>query len=68
MAVATSSDKKRFELKTAKHKEFFKLFSHIVLGSEVEKGKPEPDIFLLCASKFSDEPPPEKVVIKCIKN
>lgn len=54
MAVATSSSQKSYEMKAADHKELFKLFHHIVCGGnnpEIKRGKPYPDIFLICASK-----------------
>lgn len=60
-AIATSSGKKSFDFKTTKHKSLFSLFHHVVNGPDVKKGKPAPDIFLECASRFPDNPPPNKV-------
>jgi len=59
MAVATSSARDMFELKTStKHSEFFSLFDHIVTGCdpEVARGKPDPQIFEVARSRFSDNP------------
>ncbi|KAL1473390.1 hypothetical protein MTO96_038717, partial [Rhipicephalus appendiculatus] len=66
IAVATSSKRDSFELKTSRHKELFAKFHHIVCGgdgTEVPRGKPHPDIFLVAAGKFENAPPPEKVVM-----
>ena len=66
ICVATSSDKESVNFKTKNHRVAFELFEHIVMGStdpDVEEGKPAPDIFIVAASRFKDQPRPEDVSI-----
>ena len=56
LALATSSGDEQFELKMTNNHRLFKMFKHVVKGSEVEKGKPEPDIYLKCAGLMGLDP------------
>ncbi|MBN2243127.1 MAG: HAD-IA family hydrolase [Acidobacteria bacterium] len=50
-AVATSSTRHHYDLKTIRHGEWFRIFSIVLTGDNpgIKKGKPAPDIFLLAA-------------------
>lgn len=56
------------DIKITNHRELFELFHHKVMGSsdpEVINGKPAPDIFLVAAGRFPDNPDPAKVSPTC---
>ena len=57
-AIASSSSRRHFEMKTANHQQWLKLFSSTTLGDDptINKGKPAPDIFLLAAKKLNADP------------
>jgi pseudouridine-5'-monophosphatase len=57
-AVATSSDRHYFNLKTSRHRDWFAIFDCLVSGDdkEVKEGKPAPDIFLVTARRLQAQP------------
>ena len=57
-AVATSSNRRFFELKTTRHGDWFRTFAAIVVGDDarLDRGKPAPDIFLLAARDLGTAP------------
>lgn len=57
-AVASSSNRHHFELKTCRHKDWFSIFSCVVIGDDpaVKQGKPAPDIFLVAAHRLNAPP------------
>lgn len=65
MGLATSSSEESYHLKVDKHhQEIFSLLPFKTFGASdpnVKRGKPHPDIFLVAASKFPDQPNPEQV-------
>lgn len=66
IALATSSSKEMYDLKTIQHTELFDLFGHKVYGSsddEVVHGKPAPDIFIVAARRFPDQPNPNQCLV-----
>lgn len=66
IALATSSSKEMYDMKTINHTKLFDLFDHKVYGSsdpEVKEGKPSPDIFIVAAQRFPDQPDPSKCLV-----
>jgi pseudouridine-5'-monophosphatase len=57
-AVATSTGRRLFDLKTQRHRDWFTLFAAVVLGDDprIAHGKPAPDIFLLAARELGAAP------------
>jgi pseudouridine-5'-monophosphatase len=58
IAVASSSSRAMFELKTTRHREWFSTFNAVILGDDprVRRGKPAPDIFLVAAEALGANP------------
>jgi pseudouridine-5'-monophosphatase len=58
MAVASSSSRAMFDLKTIRHRPWFACFSSIVLGDDprIRHGKPAPDLFLVAANDLGATP------------
>lgn len=58
MAVATSSSRELFELKTTHHGAWFAGFAAVIVGDDprVARGKPAPDIFLIAAEALGAAP------------
>ncbi|KAL4702702.1 hypothetical protein ACJJTC_011567 [Scirpophaga incertulas] len=66
IGLATSSSIESYQLKVRHHKELFDLLPYKTWGSSdptVKLGKPHPDIFIVAASKFPDEPNPENCLV-----
>ena len=57
-AIASSSSRHHFEMKTVNHQQWLKIFELSTLGDdpEVVRGKPAPDIFLLTAQRLNAQP------------
>jgi HAD superfamily hydrolase (TIGR01509 family) len=66
IAVATSSHRDAFELKTSQNQELFALFDAIVTGDSpaVKRGKPHPDIFIEAARQLSIQDPRQCLVFE----
>jgi HAD superfamily hydrolase (TIGR01509 family) len=57
-AIASSSSRHHFEMKTSNHQQWLKLLETTTLGDdpEISQGKPAPDIFLLAAKRLNANP------------
>ncbi|KAI7871773.1 HAD-like domain-containing protein [Spinellus fusiger] len=66
MAVATSSSREKFELKTSLNKKLFSLFDSIVCGDDkgIVNGKPSPDLFLVAQEKLGSPPSDQCLVFE----
>lgn len=53
------------ELKFQNRQELYNKFHHVVCGTDpaVRRGKPAPDIFLVCAGRFPGNPPASKCLV-----
>jgi len=59
IAIATSSKKHTFDMKTKDLKDVFKLFHHILICSddpEITRGKPDPQSYQVCVARFDLKP------------
>jgi pseudouridine-5'-monophosphatase len=65
IALASSSSRRLYTLKTARHQAWFSLFDVVVLGDDprVGQGKPAPDIFVVAAGDLG-VPPGDCLVIE----
>ena len=57
-SVATSSSGRLYDLKTQRHRDWFRVFSVVIVGDDhrVGRGKPAPDIFLVAAQEVRVDP------------
>ncbi|HXJ36612.1 MAG TPA: HAD-IA family hydrolase [Candidatus Eisenbacteria bacterium] len=58
LALATSSTRAMLDLKTIRHRDWFRCFSVVVVGDDprIGRGKPAPDIFLVAAEALGASP------------
>jgi pseudouridine-5'-monophosphatase len=56
MAIATSSQRHEYEIKTSYHPKLREMMHAVVTGDEIQHGKPAPDIFLEAARRLGVDP------------
>jgi pseudouridine-5'-monophosphatase len=58
LGIATSSERRQFEMKSTLHRDWFALFACVVTGDDprVARGKPAPDIYLRAAADLDVSP------------
>ena len=64
IAVATSSNRGNFDVKSQNKKEFYDLFDSVICGDEVSKGKPDPELFLKSMEKLGIKNPQNVLVFE----
>ena len=64
LAVATSSAREIYMLKTRNHRELLSCFKHEVCCDEVQKAKPDPEIFQFAAGKLGKFKPENVLVFE----
>ncbi|KAJ1671659.1 hypothetical protein EV182_007514 [Spiromyces aspiralis] len=66
IAIATSSTRHMFEIKTARNQHIFELFGeNVTCGDDpnLKQSKPDPSIFLLARSRLPNPPPHEECLV-----
>jgi len=63
MALATSSNRRHYNMKTSRHVELFSLFKVVLTGDDVLRGKPHPDIFLKALEMLAPGAEPSSAIV-----
>ena len=64
IALATSSNRGNFDVKSSNKKDFYSLFDSIICGDEVKNGKPNPELFLKSMEKLGIKDPKNVLVFE----
>lgn len=68
IALATSSKRTVYELKTQNHRDFYNIFDVIICGDEVTEAKPSPQVFQKAAAKLGSYKPENILVFEDASN